>query len=336
MGGKALRQKGIETVRLNSKDYEMIAARVESEFRLLGWDTHVVKSYRSKETHGDLDILLKNEHRGLDNSLRDDIVKTFRPKAIVKNGNVTSFEFENFQIDAIVVPSYEWETSICFFDYDPTGNIMGKVAHKFGLKYGFNGLVYPYRSETSHHIRDILISNSNIEIFDFLDYNYGRYLLGFNTLEDIFIYLTDSKYFDSSIFQFENLNHIDKKRNRKRKTYNQFLEYINTDEHTHKSIEWKDRLLYLTHIDRFFPKANFLDQYFELKSEEKRYAIIRSKFNGNMIMGMFPDITGMELGKFIEQFKKQFSLFEEYVIDTDEKIIKEALFRFYKKYKENE
>lgn len=42
----------------------------------------------------------------------------------------------------------------------------------------------------------------------------------------MFKYVLSSPYFDPSIYLYENLNHINRTRDRKRKTYNMFLEYI--------------------------------------------------------------------------------------------------------------
>jgi len=331
MGGRALKSQGIDTIRLDTAKYQVLLNEVGNVFNTLGWDIHVVNSYSTKDTHGDLDILLKHNKK-LSETLQSDIYAQFSPKGFYKNGNVHSFEFNNFQIDAITIPDKEWETSKTYFDYDPTGNIMGKTAHKFGLKYGFGGLVYPYRSETSHLIKNINISQDNREIFTFLGYNYSRFLQGFETLEDIFAYLVDSDYFDPQIFQFENLNHIDRKRNKKRKTYNQFLEFINSN-NFNCSVKWKDKILYLNYIDKYFPKALFLKQYFEMKYQEKVYKEIIDKFNGKVILEVFPNLSGKQLGDFILAFKFEHAPFDEYVVNTDKIEIINDIKEFYKKYK---
>lgn len=332
MGGRALASIGIETVRLNKEDFSIVSQIIESEFNELGWYTHIVKSYENKETFGYLDILLLNNNPELTNKLKTDIEKVFHTRGIVKNANVNSFEYKNFQIDAIVINPEDWETSIGFFDYDPSGNIMGKVAHKFGLKYGAAGLVYPYRTETSHIMKDIIISKDNFDIFSFLGYDYSEYLQGFNNLEDIFIYLTNGAYFDPFIFKYENLNHIDKKRNRKRSSYNEFLEYINLKGiHINDGVIWEDKLLYLDYINKFFPNSNFLQQYFELKYKEKIHNTMSDKFNGDLIMGLFPDLYGKLLGKFITEFKSQYVFFDEFIIQNDIETIKKHLMEHYKK-----
>ena len=207
---------------------------------------------------------------------------------------------------------------------------MGKIAHKFGLKYGHAGLIYPYRAEGGYVIDDIHISRSSTQIFDFLGYNFSEFNKGFTTQEDIFDYLINSTHFDSEIFQFDNLNAIDKKRNRKRPSYNKFLEYI---QHTQLTniLNWKkDKILYLTHIDKAFPESNLVERYFELIVKEKELKKIKEKFNGKIIMNLFPELAGKELGSIMSKFRHGMPNFDEWVLNTDREMVINTFINFKK------
>ena len=45
---------------------------------------------------------------------------------------------------------------------DPSGNLMGKIAHKFGLKYGCDGLVDPFRNFSGRINKDIVLTGINL------------------------------------------------------------------------------------------------------------------------------------------------------------------------------
>jgi hypothetical protein len=215
MGGKALKILGIETERKSTSEH----LRIESTLipiisELFKTEVKGVKFYRNKESHGDLDLLILN------NGNLGDIyekLKSFGP--IHKNGNVYSFEYDKYQIDLILQTDENWVFCDSFFNYDPCGNLIGKISHKFGLKFGFSGLVYPFRAFSGRLTQNIIISKDTEKIFKFLGLDYDKYTEGFNTVEEIFDWIVSSKYFCGENFLMENLNHIDRKRNKKRKTY---------------------------------------------------------------------------------------------------------------------
>jgi hypothetical protein len=302
MGGKALNNYGVETERKDTKDFLRICSEVEPIVNSFGIGTHAVKCYHEKETHGDLDLLLKIDHE-VHNSginIRTIIEKEFKPKAIHNNGGVYSFDYDNFQIDFIPCKEKNWETSKAFFDYDPTGNLMGKTAHKFGLKYGFDGLKLPFRNFNGKLSQDIDISRDIPKIFQFLGYDIDKFQKGFDNIIEIFDWTISSKYFDSYGFQFENLNSIDKKRNRKRSTYNEFLEYI---EGNNTKYKFKRKEDYIEDINTYFPEANLVPKLKELERKDKENSMMAEKFNGRLIMDIC-ELSGKPLGDAIRTFKE--------------------------------
>lgn len=241
----------------------------------------------------------------------DFIKETFNPQDIYNNGGVVSFDYDNFQIDFIPVKESNWDIARKWFSYDPFSNLTGKVSHKLGLKFSWDGLKFPFRNFNGRLSQDIIITKDHKKAVEFMGYDYSPYEKGFDTVEEIFDYVISSKYFDSEIFQMENLNHIDRKRNKKRKTYQGFLKYIN-DNNIVRKYEHKSKEEYIELIDSSFPEANLIEKLNELKRKDLENNELNRKFNGKLIMTSHPELKGKELGEAIKNFRNSFEDFKIY------------------------
>jgi hypothetical protein len=329
MGGNAL--KHTITERKTTEEFNRIANEIirilKKELRT---DIHIVECYRKKQTHGDMDVLIKIDHdlHNRNINLVNFIKEYFSPNEIYNNNGVISFDVDQFQIDFIPVKESHWEGTKVWTSFDPTGNLMGKIAHKFGLKYAPEGLLYPFRNFNGRLSQNIFISDDNYKIFEFLGFDYNRYLKGFDTLEEIFDYVINSKYFDSEMFDLKNLNQKDRKRNRKRKTYNQFIEYIKVN-NINKKYEFKHKDEYIVDIDKFFTESKLIQKLKELKIKDSINQESNKKFNGRLVMEKYPDLKGKELGNLMSNFMKSFDNFKEYTINHTSEQIMEQFDEFY-------
>ena len=309
MGGKALNRFGVFTDRKNTEEFLRIGSEIQNKITEdLSVTTAIVTCYHTKADHGDLDLLIKidNDFHNSEIDLRKYISDTFNPRAINHNGGVYSFDYQNFQIDFISIRESKWETAKTYYSYDPLGNIMGKTFHKFGLSYGWDGLFYKFRNFNGRNSQNILITTDAKKIFEFGDYDYNRYLQGFETLEDILKFSINTKYFDTEIFQMNNLKSIDKKRNRKRGSYHIFLKYLKDNNINIKYGFHKEKDLYLPLIEAQFPEAKLLDKLNKLQEVDKRNKIMSQKFNGDIVMSWLPNLKGKELGYAMFKFKESF------------------------------
>lgn len=335
MGGRALLQYGVETERKNTEEFTNLGKEIQFQINtsFAGiLETAIVKCYHTKSSHGDLDLLLKitNEFHNLNINLRDYIQKTFKPNAIHNNGGVYSFDYKNFQIDFIPIKESNWEVSKSYGFYDPLGNIMGKTFHKFGLSYGWNGLFYKFRNFNGTNSHDILLTTDTRKIFEFGGYDYDRYLLGFETLEDIIKFCINGKYFDAEMFEMENLKHIDRKRNRKRGSYHLFLNYLKDNNITTKFEFKKNKDEYIPLIDSTFPEAEFKKKLEILAEKDRKNKILAQKFNGDLIMSWLPDLKGKELGAAITKFKNTLGDdYDNFIFESDFDKIKNLFMNIY-------
>lgn len=317
MGGKALNRYGVHTERKSTEEFLRIGKEIQDRLAIdMSKETAIIGCYRTKADHGDLDLLIKEVPNSILN-WSTYIQLVFKPQAIYNNGGVYSFDYQNFQIDFIPIVESKWEIAKIYFGNDPLGNCVGKTFHKFGLSYGWEGLFYKFRNFNGKNSKNVLLTTDPRKIFEFGGYDYDRYLLGFETLEDIFKFIIAGKYFDAEIFQMENLKSIDRKRNRKRGSYHLFLNYLKDNDINTKYAFNEDKEYYLQFINVFFPESNLLEQLKILKEIDAKNQTIAYKFNGDIVMQWFPNLKGKELGAVMGNFKTHIGInYNEFILNS--------------------
>lgn len=129
MGGKALKQTFTE--RKTTPVFLDITNRLLPKLEeIFDTELYVLKFYRTKPDHGDMDILMKvnkDFHKKYPRGIREVIQSTLNPNQIVVNDGTTTFDFEQFQIDLIPVKEEIWESTKFWMDYDPSSNLLGKL-----------------------------------------------------------------------------------------------------------------------------------------------------------------------------------------------------------------
>lgn len=218
MGGNAL--KSVNLRRLDAEEYFGLVSYLLPIVQKTVPESTLIRAYRKKESFGDMDILCQADESSL-----LDIAESFKPTEIVENGCTVSFDVDRFQIDLIGVSSWCFQVASDYFAYNDLGNLMGRIAHTAGFKYGHTGLIYPVR-EGANIVDELELSVHPPYIFRFLGYDYIRFAAGFDTLEEIFQYAISSPFFDPAAYQPENQNHRARTRDRKRDSYQKFLAYI--------------------------------------------------------------------------------------------------------------
>ena len=225
MGGNAL--KSIQTHRLEADKYHALVPKVLGIIRSVVGDRCplcVIDAYRTKSDFGDMDVLIGSN--GLDTDYKNQLEKAFKSREVYRNNSVTSFDFEGFQIDLIAIADEKFDYAKAYFSWNDLGNLVGRVAHKMGLKHGFDGLHFPLRASSTHLIAEITITQDINQALTFMGYDPVRFAQGFDTLEDIFRFTASSPYFNPAIYLFENVNAHSRVRDIKRKTYTTFLKWL--------------------------------------------------------------------------------------------------------------
>lgn len=302
MGGNAL--KKCETVRLSAKDYFVIKDELDKTFHALGYKAIAIPAYSTKESFGDIDILVSDD---IGTNRFESVLLNLKPKEMVKNGNVYSLEYKNFQVDLILTPHEDMTASYIYFSYNDLGNLMGRIAHKQGIKFGHRGTSYVFRDDLGNVVEEFKITNLFHVFCSAFNFSIERYNKGFNTLEDIFEFVAASKYFNPDIYLLDNLNHKSRVRDSKRKTYNTFLKWCETKKET----DWVGREFfqyteskrsYLPRLFDAFAGYSFAQRWFETYGKELENREFKRKFNGHIVRNIV-SLDGEKLGHFIAFFK---------------------------------
>lgn len=321
MGGNAL--KHTETRRYQREEYFALVDRLLPKLReLLQTECVVLEAFGLKESFGDMDVLVQTEGQYTVQEMIEIIKHHLKPPPTdtFKNDNVFSFDHEELQIDLIFTKPEDMQSSFNFAKFGDLGNLVGKLCHRFDTKYGFDGLRFVYRTSEERVLGEFLLTKETEKILNFVGLDYNRWKQGFQTAEEVFEFIISSKYFDADSFKLENLNAINRKRNKKRKMYGEFISYCEKTKPVSKFTFNPDKTVYREKIEQHFP--GFFEQLKKLEKLEAHQKMLREKFNGELVMQQFPELKGPALGKALSEFKLKMSPFEEYVeANTPEKIM---------------
>jgi hypothetical protein len=335
MGGNLLKTWKLPEKRLNPEEYKKLSEKilrllseeytvptsVSPEKRLL---TGIAPSLRQKESHGDLDVIisvkeLQGNQKYFYDSFRLFLENQFGYKPH-QNTNVFSFPADDFQVDVTIVPEIEFESSINYTSWGDLSNLMGRIYHKMGLHYGHSGLTFWIRkglfdkniewSDNDHVYEKFTLTRDFRQICEIGGFDHERWLQGFDTEEDAFEFVTNSKYFDKSLFLIENLNHINRVRNRKRPMYMRFIEYTDQSALEENSNPPSSNFLskenYSIIFQKRFPELRERIDYYRFQNSIDN--IVKEKINGHIIKDLFPEIDGKLIGQILNIIKETYSV----------------------------
>lgn len=299
--------------------------------KYFGNNYRIPKPYHNKPTYGDVDVILnatvisRNTPNWQEKWLNP-LLKDLGNPTMKQVRNVISLNYMNFQVDFFMEGESKFETSYNFMCYNILGNLLGRIFHKFNLRYGEDGLAYVLRGFNNHVSKEIVICKNLETILGFIGLSYERWLHGFDELEDIFKYVIDCKYFCSNSYNPEYFNI--QKRATERPDFNKFLDYLETNKIEKNYPFEKDKLKYLPEIDSYF--GSDLKEKVEIHMQQQQIAYdISQKFNGKIVMELL-NIEGKELGSFIHGFKEwQDHHFESFILENDQDTINKAILMFF-------
>lgn len=321
MGGNALNFK---TRRVNSDEFFILATEICDKLQELYPNAKFYcldGGIKSKESFGDLDIIIEN-NENIKFSFAS-IKQKLNSKDYHLNSGIWSFDYKDFQVDLIFIQPEYFDSAVLYYFRGELGNFLGRLFHKFGLKFGHKGLSYIVRSQGDHPFAEILLSQDGEQICKFIGVNWLEYKRGFETLEDLFKFVSSSPYFNSEIFLFDNQNHINRTRNRKRPLFNQFIQWNELNKETlNKFIFPEDKSLWFEKIESHFP--GFKNKLAEFQRQIATIEHFKAKYNGE-IVSVLTDLQGQNLGKFMAFIKESEGGKDEFmkkVLDKSEEEIK--------------
>jgi hypothetical protein len=323
MGGNAL--KKTTTRRYSAKEYLALRNQVIRKLQPLLPDCAMddIKHYRQKPDFGDLDILIedKDTKNRLINRLSD-ISEISELVTHHENSPVWSAGWGDFQVDLIFAEPNYYDFTSRYFAYNDLGNLIGRVAHHMGFKFGSKGLIYVLM-DGDFKIGEITVTLDFEDALTFLGFGnkaHSEHQEGFDTLEEMFEYISESYYFEPNFYRLETRSNSASARDRKRPIYQAFLRHIegmlsfsNTldkDEHLHRAFA-------------FF--ASFKGDHDNLLLSHEISLIFKARFNGEMVSR----ITGLkhiELGRLMEKLRAGFAdklALQQWVLNNSDQVIED-------------
>ncbi len=336
MGGNAL--KNIQTKRIDPKTYQRIKLEITNKLTSNGFTINDIIEVPGKESYGDLDLLWWQDDMTTTN-IKDIVKQLFNPQEMVLNGEVLSWDYENFQIDLIKCLSLEqMKFARFYFSYGDVGSILGRFCNYHGLKIGHRGFwidvyectLYPEKQlDPTRNVGEVLLTMEPEEACKYLGLDWNIWIKGFNTMVEIFDWIKTSKYFVVKIFGELNGEHM--RRAKLRPMYMKFVEYIGMKP---LEINGKPEIRYNLQQDaiKYFNKLNEIEK---IKNKIEYNQIIKNKFCGKKLLEK--GIEGKNIGvilKMLEDYiNKNYQMkFTEWIYHTEQKeidiLVEHILYQF--------
>lgn len=334
MGGNAI--KTVPVRRYSREEYEALCDKVHRIFaedpRVRGTRYEILGHFDSKESWGDCDILIEESRESYQRPRPGGFYAgLFETKELHENGPVISLEHNEFQIDFIETPRDEFDFASVYYRFNDLGNLCGKTARQLGLRYGFRGLDYVLRDGVGDSVGVINVTKNPEEALRFMGYDWDRFQKGFEDLEELFQFAASSRYFNGPSYALENLNHVDRIRDRKRATYQAFLTWL--EEHPERKLQtyFASPTAFFPQIRRAFPE--FAMEYDLLNSKLAKKSAMKMKFNG-VIISELTGLKTIELGIFMRCFREWFKTEDDlidYVLYVSKETLATAVREFHEK-----
>ncbi|MEJ7807070.1 MAG: hypothetical protein WKG03_14245 [Telluria sp.] len=341
MGGNAL-QTG--SVRLGAARYHAVESMLLGllQQRFPARRIEAIIAYADKPDFGDLDLLVEGGE-GYDAAL---MAAALGATEVVGNGAVTSIGVQLdegvFQVDLIAIPAPSFDFAAGYFGYNDFGNLVGRIAHQFGAKFGHLGLLYPLRDPANHsHLIDaVCITADFATALALLGYDAPRYAAmraarQFRTLDDMFRYVVSTPYASPAMYLLDQRSHKARIRDAKRATYNAFLTWLAQqppgmvpaypwgEEGTALREEQQAHFLHTA----LAQLPAFRERYDKALATAARARQLKRTFNGALVAGV-TGLTGKELGLCMQRVRATFAdtpAFEQFFLEASNDS-KEALF----------
>lgn len=209
MGGKVF-----QTERMSKQQYDFVCDKIKDIIGNLG---HITKQLTDKTDFGDVDLVVYDE---------DDVLTKLSNYVLDKNGSSLKLQFDDviFQCD-IVLADKEMGNIADIWELHNHGdfyNFVGKMTNAAGFKISCDGSI-KFRYSKSKSVTTSLSIKQLLKLLDIDKPVTTEYNM---TKTEMFEKIVKSIFFKKEYFDLNNLNNRSRKRQLKRPTYMEFLEYI--------------------------------------------------------------------------------------------------------------
>lgn len=296
MGGNVFK----DNLRINSKQefYEVYGKQHKLLAENIAEFIELPREIDSKTDFGDMDLVVDIDFLNKYKAIIEEAGYPFS-----RNGIVLSYQTpEKYQIDLIGIDKCKLNYALRYFSFGDHGNILGRLLKfQFQLKHGFNGLSYEFKTDSPNYQRLVELSYVYDDVLDLLKLDKYKFISGFETEEELFDWIYESPCMNTTIYAFDKLKTSDAKRDKKRKFYCRWLDYLKTKPKKEYVLPEEEKKLIL---DTEYPKLGIALLVY--KNEYKKLVDYRNKFNRHIVKDLLK-IDNEEFGNFMRSFKATYS-----------------------------
>lgn len=327
MGGNAI--KNVKTSRLTLEQHKEITKRILDRVE----NTTGTLNYPNKKSFGDVDIYITiNAANEIERKRKlTEYVERVGGLVdnIVFNNHITSFiipyidedEEKLFQVDFFECLNREFISF--YYSYNYLSQILFRMLTSVNLRYNNKGLFIElnqrtakiiYKVETPEFSTLIHISDDPNEICNILELSYEDFKKGFNTKEEIFEWLSVSRYYRKlRTKEFGSLNIA---------IIDDILDYQAKDQEIVKKYgETNDEII------RLVQKYNLNEKLYEIIKQVSRENLLKTNYSFKIFLDI--GCPKNKIGKLMTAYKSsKGDQFEDYIIDTPIDEIKKDILKF--------
>lgn len=279
----------------------------------------LVKAYNKKSDFGDMDIIVETDPL-MDWNKHVEVM--FEPKHTYNNDKFFSFEYKGIQVDLIKASPENFDVHNFFYSYNDMGLLLGKMCYAIGCTLGFDGLRKKiYSEDGSIKLGEFNFSKDYVFILEFLGLNVDRYERGFDTLEDMFDYVSTCRFFNKKMFDPVLWNNNQRTRDLKRSTLIKFMDVM--DKYQDRYVLWTKNLfleeMRVFDISKYAEYKMYLHALTLKHEYTKEAAMI---LNGGLLMSKY-GWKGRQIGEAMKMFNGLFDSPEQrtfHILEQEEKV----------------
>jgi hypothetical protein len=258
----------------------------------------VLRAYANKPDFGNMSVFVLSDGPSTDGKVLTFLREITVDGKVALNGNRASIAHMGIQTDVTFVPANDYRFALSYHAFNGLGGMLGRVASSLGLTLRDNGMVYKLQ-DGDQAVAEINVADTWQQALMLLGYSFQRWSAGFESLEDIFDFVSSSEFFDPDLFL-----DVDPIVEDKRPTVVQlFAQYLQAASRPPSNVTTKKIELLFDRIPGFC--KNYTDvsaQWSEHKAEQK---VFSSKFNGHLVQE-WTGRSGRALGDLMQQINQSF------------------------------
>lgn len=311
-----------ECSRLDNSEFKRISKEITHKLFCIGVISAIPDGIKNKHSHGDVDFICAYP------VVSDEQLKiAFGPDLkIHRNTDTISIFYESkYQVDLNFHPGADFNSAFNYNRGSDCGNLIGVLYSRLRYSYGHKGLQYRVNLSKEDSLGAVSVSKDQKKILEFVGLDYDKWSDGFESVEDLFLWVVKSKYFNKEFYQFENLNHQNRIRNKKRPVFKGFVEWLEGRDMENNFVVG-DKSDYIWKGLLHFGDSWWIDQARPLIEDRRRKLAVREIFSGVDLLEM--GYAGKELGAILNKFKSSYEDFDSFVLSKN----KAEMIEIFKKF----